>query len=55
MARSAALDRQTLMTLGLKRLADLLLELATADPALKRQLRLAVANGTSPIDAAAPS
>jgi len=52
MARRAALDRQTLIALGPERLADLLLDLANADPALKRQLRLAVASGANPTDAA---
>ena len=36
MARRAALDRQTLIALGPERLTDLLLDLANADPALKR-------------------
>lgn len=53
MPRRSILDRQSLIALGPERLADLLLELAGNDAALKRQLRLAVASGTSPADAAA--
>ena len=51
--RSPALTSQTLIALGPECLAELLLELAGSDPAIKRRIRLAVANATSPQDAAA--
>lgn len=51
--RSAALTSQALIGLGPERLAELLLELAGSDPALKRSIRLALANATSPHDAVA--
>jgi hypothetical protein len=51
--RSPALTSQTLIALGPERLAELLLELAGSDPAIKRRIRLAVANATSPQDAVA--
>jgi hypothetical protein len=51
--RSAALTSQALIALGPERLAELLLELAGSDPAIKRRIRLAVANATSPQDAVA--
>lgn len=53
MPRRSTLDRQNLIALGPERLADLLLELAGSDPALKRQLKLSVATAGSPSDAAA--
>ena len=43
---------QTLIALGPECLAELLLELAGSDPAIKRRIRLAVANAISPEDAA---
>lgn len=52
MPRRAALDRQSLIALGPERLADLLLELASNDPALKRQLKLSVTSSANPADAA---
>ena len=51
--RSSALNTQTLIALGPECLAELLLELAGSDPAIKRRIRLAVANATSPYEAAA--
>ena len=51
--RSAALTSQALIGLGPERLAELLLELAGSDPALKRRIRPALANATSPHDAVA--
>jgi len=51
--RSPALTSQTLIALGPDCLAELLLELAGSDPAIKRRIRLAVANATRPQDAAA--
>lgn len=51
--RSPALKTQALIALGPERLAELLLELAGSDPAIKRRIRLAVANATSPQDAVA--
>ena len=53
MPRTSALDAQALLALGAERLTELLLELAASDPAIKRQLKLAVATTTSPQDAAA--
>ena len=53
MPRSAALTSQALIGLGPERLAELLLELAGSDPAIKRRIRLAVANATRPHDAVA--
>jgi len=50
---SPAQNPQTLIALGPERLAELLLELAGSDPAIKRRIRLAVANATSPQDAVA--
>ena len=50
MPRSPALTNQTLIALGPECLAELLLELAGSDPAIKRRIRLAVANATSPGD-----
>lgn len=52
MPRRAALDRQSLIALGPERLADLLLELASNDPALKRQLKLSVTSSANQADAA---
>lgn len=51
--RSSALNTQTLIALGPEHLAELLLELAGSDPAIKRRIRLDVANATSPCDASA--
>lgn len=51
--RSPALTSQALIALGPECLEELLLELAGSDPAIKRRIRLAVANATSPEDAAA--
>lgn len=51
--RSPALKTQALIALGPERLAELLLELADSDPAIKRRIRLAVANATSPQDGVA--
>ncbi|MBC1261593.1 hypothetical protein FQK07_10025 [Synechococcus sp. BSF8S] len=53
MPRSSALDAKTLLALGPERLAELLLELAASDPAIKRQIKLAVASSSSPQQAAA--
>lgn len=53
MPRSSALDAKALLALGPERLTELLLELAASDPAIKRQLKLAVASSSSPQDAAA--
>lgn len=53
MPRSSALDAKALLALGPERLTELLLELAARDPAIKRQLKLAVASSSSPQDAAA--
>jgi hypothetical protein len=51
--RSTSLNAQVLIALGPERLAELLLELAGSDPAIKRRIRLAVAQATSPQEAAA--
>ena len=51
--RSSSLNAQVLIALGPERLAELLLELAGSDPAIKRRIRLAVAQATSPQEAAA--
>lgn len=51
--RSSSLTTQVLIALGPERLAKLLLELAGSDPAIKRRIRLAVAQATSPQEAAA--
>ena len=51
--RSPALTSQALIAPGPERLAELLLELAGSDPAIKRRIPLAVANATSPQDAVA--
>jgi hypothetical protein len=51
--RSSSLNAQVLTALGPERLAELLLELAGSDPAIKRRIRLAVAQATSPQEAAA--
>ncbi|MFZ9754234.1 MAG: DUF6880 family protein [Cyanobium sp.] len=53
MPRSSSLNAQVLIALGPERLAELLLELAGSDPAIKRRIRLAVAQATSPQEAAA--
>jgi hypothetical protein len=53
MPRSSALDAKALLALGPERLTELLLELAASDPAIKRQLKLAVASSSSPQEAAA--
>ena len=53
MPRSPALTSQALIAPGPERLAELLLELAGSDPAIKRRIPLAVANATSPQDAVA--
>ncbi|MEB3157347.1 MAG: hypothetical protein VKO26_07935 [Cyanobacteriota bacterium] len=53
MPRAAALTAKDLLALGPDRLAALLLELAEADPAIKRQLKLAVASASGSTDAAA--
>lgn len=53
MPRTSALDAKALQALGPERLTELLLELAASDPAIKRQLKLAVATTSSPQDAAA--
>lgn len=53
MPRSSALDAKALLALGPERLTELLLELAASDPAIKRQLKLAVASSSSPQAAAA--
>ncbi|MFQ6539438.1 MULTISPECIES: DUF6880 family protein [Aphanothece] len=52
MPRSSALDAKALLALGPERLTELLLELAASDPAIKRQLKLAVASSSSPREAA---
>ena len=51
--RSSALDAKALLALGPERLTELLLELAASDPAIKRQIKLAVAPSSSPQDAVA--
>ena len=51
--RASALNAKVLLGLGPERLVELLLELAEGDPAIKRQLKLAVATGSSAQDAAA--
>jgi len=51
--RSSTLNTQALITLGPELLAELLLELAGSNPVIKRRIRLAVANATSPQDAVA--
>lgn len=53
MPRSSALNPKVLLALGPERLAELLLELAEGDPAIKRRIKLAVATGSSAQDAAA--
>lgn len=53
MPRSSALDAKALLALGPERLTELLLELAASDPAIKRQLKLAVVTSSSPQEAAA--
>ena len=53
MPRASALNAKVLLALGPERLVELLLELAEGDPAIKRQLKLAVATGSSAQDAAA--
>jgi hypothetical protein len=53
MPRTPSLNAKVLLALGPERLVELLLELAEGDPAIKRQLKLAVATGTSARDGAA--
>ncbi|WP_216906425.1 DUF6880 family protein [Synechococcus sp. CCY 0621] len=52
MASKLTLNAQNLETLGARRLAELLIELSSGNAAAKRQLRLALAAGSSPAEAA---
>ena len=52
MASKLTLNTQNLETLGARRLAELLIELSSGNAAAKRQLRLALAAGSSPAEAA---
>lgn len=51
MATKIALNAQTLEALGVKRLAELLIEISDGDAAIKRRLRLALAGAQSPAEA----
>lgn len=52
MASRRTLNAQNLESLGASRLAELLIELSSGDAAAQRQLRLALAAGSSPAEAA---
>lgn len=51
MASKNTLNAQNLEALGAARLAELLMEISSGDPAVKRRLRLALAGARSPADA----
>jgi len=51
MAPKKTLNAQNLEALGVKRLAELLIEISDGDAAIKRRLRLALAGAQSPADA----